>query len=200
MNGSSITANCLSAASVGGGTFICSTPSSSVLYDGNIPTLMALDGNMWANELLTLQPLQPGISTLVAFDFTTTPGYSGISRVEIFMFNCPEWGISAQTISLLQASDISLAGTPITTVNPMVTSCESLVRVCIPCSSNQPAIGLQFTVRPDSDWIHLAEVAFYNDGSVCPPDAPTVTPDDIMTTPDDASSEILSNTVTQSEY
>ena len=190
MNGSSITANCSNATSVDGGTFICSTPSSSVLYDGNIPTLMALDGNMWANELLTLQPQQPGISILIAFDFTTTPGYSGINGVEIFMFNCPEWGISARTISLLQASDISQAGTPIATVNPMVTSCESLVRVCIPHSSNQSVIGLLFTtVRPDSDWVHLAEVAFYNDGSVCPPDAPTVTPDDIM-----------NNTVTQSEY
>ena len=33
----------------------CFTPSTSVLFDGHIPTLTGLEGNTWASQLLTLQ-------------------------------------------------------------------------------------------------------------------------------------------------
>ena len=38
-----------------GGLSRCDAPDSSVLFDGNIPTLTGLDGDMWASQLLTLQ-------------------------------------------------------------------------------------------------------------------------------------------------
>ena len=161
VNGSSRTADCSSVTNLAGGTFICSTPASSILHDGIIPTLTGLDGDMWASQLLTLQPGQPGIVTLVAFDFNSTPDYRGVSRVEVVMFNCPQYGISVKSISLLEAADISFAGTIIATVDPTVTSCDSLVRVCISGPSFQPTVGLQFTVGVGSNWVHFAEVTFH---------------------------------------
>ena len=166
VNGSSRTADC-SSVSVAGGTFICSTPASSALNNGIIPTLTGLDGDMWASQLLTLQPGQQGI---VAFEFTSTPGYRGVSRVEVVMFNCPRYGISVRSILLLEAANILNAGTLIAAVNPTVTSCDSLVRICISGSSIQPAVGLQFAVDVGSNWIHLAEVTFHDNGTTCPPD------------------------------
>ena len=167
VNGSSRTADCSNVSNVAGGTFICSTPASSALNDGNIPTLTGLDGNMWASQLLTLQPGQQGI---VAFEFTSTPGYRGVSRVEVVMFNCPQYGISVRSILLLEAANVLNAGTLVAAVNPTVTSCDSLVRICISGSSIQPAVGLQFTVDVGSNWIHLAEVTFHDNGMTCPPD------------------------------
>ena len=32
----------------------CLIPTSSVLFDGNVPTLNLLDGDMWASQLLTI--------------------------------------------------------------------------------------------------------------------------------------------------
>ena len=169
VNGSSLTADC-SDVTPYIGTFICHSPASSILYDGAIPTLTGLDGDLWAQELLTIQPLQPGINAIIAFDFDDVPSYAGVSRVEVIMFNCPEWGISVQSISLREASNILQSGTTIATVNPTVTSCDSLVRICIPRSTLQPAAGLKFSVSPGSNWVHVAEVTFYSRGSSCPPD------------------------------
>ena len=62
---------------------------------------------------------------------------------------------------------------------PTVTSCDSLVRVCIPdLHAQEPELQLQFDLN---GWLHIAEVAFYGDGPQCPPDTvitadPTVTP------------------------
>ncbi len=166
MNGSSRTADCSNVINFVGGTFICPEPSSSVLHDGDIPTLTGLDGNMWARPLLTIQPARPGITTLVAFEFIGVPDYTGVNRVEVSMFNCPQWGISVQSISMLEARDVSLSGTIIATIFPTVTSCDSLVTVSISQRSIQPAVGLQFTVGPASNWVHLAEVTFYGSESV----------------------------------
>ena len=94
----------------------CNAPTSGVLFDDNIPTLTGLDGDMWASQLLTLQ-----ITTEIVSDFTDTPGYARMERVELVMFNCPEWGVAVQAIRLLIASsecatlkDASSAGRVIT--------------------------------------------------------------------------------------
>ena len=64
VNGSSATGNCSNYASGA-----CNDPASSVLFDGHIPTLTGLDGDMWASQLLTTQ----GSGVLILFDFTDTP-------------------------------------------------------------------------------------------------------------------------------
>ena len=53
MNGSSNTGNCSNVTAISDALLRCHSPSTSVLFDGNIPTLTGLDGNMWATQLLT---------------------------------------------------------------------------------------------------------------------------------------------------
>ena len=70
MNGSSSTGNCSNVAtSTHSGQSRCDTPTSSVLFDGNIPTLTGLDGDMWASQLLTLR-IKNVIRREIIFDFT----------------------------------------------------------------------------------------------------------------------------------
>ena len=75
----------------------CSQPTSSVLFDGVIPTLTELDGNMWASRLLTMRA-RPFAA--INFDFVGVAGYAGVGRVEIVTFNCPQWGIGVGNITL----------------------------------------------------------------------------------------------------
>ena len=145
----------------------CYTPTSSVLFDGNVPTLTGLDGDMWASQLLTINTTDN--TAEITFDFTDTPDYTGVGRVEVVMFNCPEWDISVRTITLFYATSISGSGTFVTSVFPTTTSCDSLVRVCISntTSSIRPVLTLVFLT---SNWVHLAEVTFNASDTTCPPD------------------------------
>ena len=67
---------------------------------------------------------------------------------------------------------------------PTVTSCDSLMRVCI-ISSSLVADGtvtiLRYTPATGSDRTYLAEVRFYGDSTDCSPD--TITPPDTATSP-----------------
>ena len=165
----------------------CLQPTSSVLFDGRVPTLTGLDGDMWAGQLLTVNTMES--STIVIFNFTDTPGYVGIQRVEVVMFNCPQWGIASTTIQLTGATvrDQTFNVFDLTSVTSL-TSCGSLVRVCLSIFVSRPLIGLEFFLDKDSDWVHLAEVTFYARGSTCPPNVilnQTTTPPDTLppTTP-----------------
>ena len=135
----------------------CQQPNSSVLFDGRVPTLTGLDGNMWASQLLTINTMDP-----IIFDFTDTPGYDRVERVEVAMFNCPQWGRGITDIHLLGAT---ANGQPFTTIQAInvssITSCDSLVRVCIVASVSLPVLTLQFSIDQNSEWVHLAEVTFY---------------------------------------
>ncbi len=92
VNGSSEDGNCSLIAAT------CNEPTTSVLQDGVIPTLTGLDGDMWASQLLTING--DSHTTPITFDFEAAPGYVGVERVEVVMFNCPEWGISVDSITL----------------------------------------------------------------------------------------------------
>ena len=103
--------------------------SSSVLFDRNVPTLTGLDGDMWASQLLTINTT--AISAEITFDFTATPDYTRVRRVEVVTFNCPECGISVRLIQLFSATSISGRRGFLTSISPTTTSCDFLVRVCI---------------------------------------------------------------------
>ena len=152
---------------------ICEDPTSSVLFDGNIPTLTGLDGDMWASQLITVQIRQPSGIEIIS-DFT---GRSGVERVELVMFNCPEWGVAVQAI-IWSASSISSTRTLIGTIRPTITSCNSLVRVCISslAVTQHDVIYLQFIPAPGSNRTYLAEVGFYRDNATCRQDAIITTP------------------------
>ena len=165
VNGSSAAGNCSSVTTATVGVLSrCNTPTSSVLFDGFIPTLTGLDGDMWASQLLTLQTTNEFRREIVS-EVTDV-----VARVELVIFNCPEWGISTQTIRLITATTTEgLRSSPQPFNVPTITSCDSLVRTCIARSINQPVIILEFIPPPDSTWTHLAEVTFYSIG-ICPPD------------------------------
>ena len=154
-NGSSVTGGCSNIRFEANGV-TCSRPTSSILFDGNIPTLTGLDGDMWASQLLTVEA--PGNSVEFTFDFTDTPGYTGVGGAEVVMFNCPEWGISVETFTFMTTSGIK-------SVNPTTTSCDSLMRVQLSSavSSSQQVITLQCNLPSTSTWVHLAEVTFFTD-------------------------------------
>ena len=157
VNGSSATGHC-SSVSHGVVRSTCTDPTSSVLFDGVVHTLTGLDGNMWASQLLTLPRPMPSINIDI-----TTP----ISRVEVTMFNCPEWRISVQSISLRDNDGIVIGSSG--DLNS-ITSCDSLVRLCVPATDINPlVVTVQFDLGTDSNWVHLAEVTIYNDSTTCPP-------------------------------
>ena len=171
VNGSSDIGNC-SSVSHGGVRSTCTDPTSSVLFDGVIPTLTGLDGDMWASQLLTLQRPMPSINIDI-----TTP----ISRIEVIMFNCPEWRISVQSISLRDNDGIVIGSSG--DLNS-ITSCDSLVRLCVPATAINPlVVRVQFDLDTDSNWVHLAEVTFYNDNTTCPPNTITTEMNTAANTP-----------------
>ena len=180
VNGSSVTGKCSNYANGA-----CNDPASSVLFDGHIPTLTGLDGDMWASQLLTIQEF----SVLILFNFTATPNYTVMEAVEVVAFSCLDWEIAADAITL--ATDpktlFVVAGQFISTDTR---SCEHLVRYCIQVESNQRVLILQFNLKTTDDWLHLAEVRFHTNSSACPhdtiitpPPPPTTTPPPATTSP-----------------
>ncbi len=75
------------------------------------------------------------------------------------MLNCPERGIQVDAIQILSTftgnSDL---------FHPIATSCDSLVRVCMPCSTCNTTVPF---LRMSFGGAYLAELTFYDDRS-CP--------------------------------
>ena len=160
VNGSSAIGHCSSVTN-SSGIITCTDPTSSVLFDGHIPTLTGLDGDMWASQLLTLRATTT-LVTDIAFDFSDSVV---VERIEVVMLNCPEWEMGVQTVTLFDQQPAVLA-----TFNLTITSCDSLVRVCLalPTTSiTYQGFTLLFSFSPNSDIVHLAEVAFYESGNTC---------------------------------
>jgi hypothetical protein len=126
---------------------------------------------MWASQLLTFNAIVANRRDIVS-EFILVPNYVGVERIELVMFNCP---ISALTITILSAPSLSEFPSSLVTSNVLITSCDSLVRVCISVFTPLPVIYLRFIPPPGSTWVHLAEVKFYDSGSTCPPDTITTT-------------------------
>ena len=201
MNGSSQDGGCVTLLPSPSGQSECLAPTSSVPFDGNIPTLTGLDGDMWASQLLQLQ-LHNATRQGIISVFTNTPNYEGVERVELVMFNCPEWGIEVQNIRLLAGTSAPASRSVVGTFSPSITSCDSLVRVCTHVKDLQmdrepiitePVIRLLFNPASSSNGTYpaatgsnrtyLAEVGFYGDGSACPSDTIISTPPDTTTLP-----------------
>ena len=156
MNGSSAVGWC-SNAIITESTTTCANPNSSVLFDGHIPTLTGLDGNMWANQLLTIQiAASPRIEITFGFHDTST-----FTRVEVLMFNCPQWELEVERIIITDQGEAIIAEAK---PKPSTVSCDSLVRICL-LPTNTPrndtrVLILKFVLSNNSHWVHLAEVTF----------------------------------------
>ena len=144
----------------------------SDLTDCVIPSLGGFQSN-WAAELFTVN--RSGQSFHIGFDFSRPVNFT---RVELDLFNCPEWGIAVQTITVYEYTFGTLAFVPAvaralgnTTAN---TSCTSIVRVVIPLELPQnpaPFYILDFTfdnATTHIQWVHIAEVRFFEEDTQCP--------------------------------
>jgi hypothetical protein len=193
-NGSTGGFECLGAQyGIDGERTYCPNPITGILFDGIVPSLTVLDENTWARQLLTIHlvPTTPDSHVSVTYDFTnTSSGYAALGRVEVVLFNCPEWQISVQTIRFFDAVN----GAELDTFHlpNHVTSCNSLVRVCRALRATQSVLQMRLYPHPDSQWVHLAEVTFHGSyyslanteyvGTECPP-VPPVPPPPMATAP-----------------
>jgi hypothetical protein len=173
VNGSSVLGNCLDIV-IGVGMVTCQRPTTSVLFDGNIPTLTGpgLDGDSWARELLLLQR-ESDSRAEVSSDFSGTLGYTGVNEFEVAMFNCPEWGLVTQEVSLTITDDF---GVPVAvqSESALPTSCSSLVRVrlCLQQRITSQVINVRFSLGSNSNFVHVAEFVFSASAGACLTDAP----------------------------
>ena len=161
-NGSSLDGHCSNVTLNPNGTSTCRTPTSSVLMDGNIPTLTGLDGDTWASQLMILhQPEFGSSSHSIYFDFSGTPGVRGVGRVEVTIFNCPQWGTAVRSIAVSYRRYRHFY--------PTFFSCNSLLKLCYSFDANSgPVRYMYFSRYSIRHYVHIAEIAFYNSSSPCP--------------------------------
>ena len=176
VNGSSNIGSCINESNRN--TCYSNDPTSTVLFDNprlrGMPILTGLDGDMWASQLLTIE--KTSASTIATqFHFHNIPNFTRVDRVEVVMFNCPQWGIGVESVSVRA---LESDATPISTtvISHDVTSCNSLMKVCLEPRTNIAQLALQFTLFHDSNWVHLAEVTFWVGPSSCTPNAVITAP------------------------
>ena len=117
-----------------------------------------------------------GQSFHIGFEFN---GPVNFTRVELDLFNCPEWGIAAQSITVYESmfgilnfdSRIASLSRVLGGTTANITSCTSTV-VAIPLElpQNQISYVIYFTFDNASiQWVHIAEVRFLEEeGTQCP--------------------------------
>ena len=150
-------------------------PNTSVLFDGHIPTLTGLDGDVWASQLLTLQAAGHRSKDEHLYDVNITVKFSTkhtMAWVGVTLFNCSQWGASVTRIKVYGVSDDSSSqvlkndygyhmNVP---YNTFKSSCDNLVTVYIPLfffENRYSTFWLLFGVNRYHHWVHLAELAFY---------------------------------------
>ena len=176
-NGSSAVGRC-TLAGTRNGRARCATAESSVLLDGNVPTLTRVPtDDAWAREFLVFDTSNP-----VHMEFSFSMIHT-IIGVEVILFNCKDWGVEVQYIQILTESHSELR----TLATFGTVSCRFLTTFCISIpGTDLNAIGLQFIPGPAYKII-LAEVRFLVSGSFCDPTTTTLDPT-ATTEPTDAPS------------
>ena len=153
--GSSATGHCSDVSDSGR---VCNAPRSSVLFDG-IPTLTELEGDTWASQLLTLNTSTSSVS--ITFNFTNSTNrngpttYTGVSVIEVVMFNCPPRGIGIPSIG------VTIPGSFLGSIAVSDSSCNFFVRVCsreFSTSLNEMALVFNSPLQ----YVYLAEIIFYS--------------------------------------
>ena len=153
MNGSSINGSCSNLTMSG---TLCNDPRNSVLFDGVIPTLTGLDGNLWARQLLTFRGSRD-FPPRITFYFSST--YLPVRAVEVVVFNCPSKEIGTNGIDIIGDGGLILH------ITVTASSCQHFVRSCTneQFFTSSPVIILEFS--GNYHWIYLAEVVFYGNNN-----------------------------------
>lgn len=159
--------------------------AESNLVNGVCPALNAgsFSSSTWASGLVTLAMRRSANqkSSQIGFDFGTNVS---LSVVELELFNCPAWGIGPASITVFTIRppfrvypqfDTSIANV-VGSLNStsMPSSCESLVRVCVPVDTaggrGHRFYHVRFTylecpaaaaaAREEGSWVAIAEAHF----------------------------------------
>lgn len=133
------------------------------LVDGIVPTLN-FETPQWASQLVTQRStINPPMLSQLRFDFR-----EGSARdIEIIMFNCPQWNIGAQTISVIGYNNDEEEASLLQSLDLPV-SCSSLVHICVrPFGFRFLEVGFDIQTEENNPWVHIAEVIFSNDRG-CP--------------------------------
>ena len=77
------------------------------------------------------------------------------------MFNCPDWGITAQQIDVRTVSGV------VDYVKPRLFSCKDYLRVCIPSKTDKEEFSIVFMLPPGAGWVHIAEISLWDDAKDC---------------------------------
>ena len=76
----------------------------------------------------------------IDFHFRNNPNFTRVDRVEVVMFNCPQWGIGVESVSV-RALETDATPISTTTISQDVTSCNSLMKVCLEPRTNIPQLN-----------------------------------------------------------
>ena len=171
MNGSASNGGCTnSITTFYTGVSLCLSGNSS-LVDGLVPTLPSplVGVSNWAAGLFTVNRTER-TSIEIGFEFGNPVR---LTQIELDLFSCPEWGIAAPNIIVYRWTTFPAAlPTPrsfatrlgVTTLDN--TSCDAITTVLIPLHQTGNIIScyLEFTFddAPSVQWVHFAEVRFFN--------------------------------------
>ena len=154
--------------------------TASVLIDGVVPTIDTSERNsadefVWAAPLFTVR--ENAGSVTLGFRFQTRVV---LCEVELYVFNCPAWGIGAEDIAIHNGATFPLFTTRIFPSSGRVIltndmqDCTSLTRVSIPLQMTTSTSSYFIEINSVSgriEWVHIAEVRFSDQ---C--DSTTITP------------------------
>ena len=187
VNGSSVNMGCTSPLVDSGGVMICDECSTNLLIDGNSPAIDTSTSD-WASQLVTVRKNEtdeiPFNYTLLTFGFDTAVTLTGI---ELDLFLCPEWGISAPFISLYfdEESNLVFSDQSLNLLSqgrtPSQSSCSSLSTVTISLRDglrSTPYLTVHVLISsfsPFTDWVHVGEVRFLGSGDTPQMICPTLT-------------------------
>ena len=146
----------------------CGSPIS-YLVDGVSPGIDTSTSD-WASQLVTVRrdERDPGIfipHVLLTFGFDAAVSLTGI---EMDLFLCPDWNISAPYITVYLNEDYNLTFTPylqFVTGKPSQSSCNSLSTVTIPgdgLSSSYRSVHVlvDFLNDPSIKWVYIGDIRF----------------------------------------
>ena len=168
------------------GVMICT--SQSYLVDGCSPAIDTSTSD-WASQLVTVRKNQTDEiqfdHVLMTFGFDTAVT---LTRIELDLFLCPEWGISAQFISVYADEESNLVFTsnsphtlPSRHYAPSQSSCNSLSTLTISLGDALTSSSyltwhiLVSSFTPSIDWVLVGEVRFLGSGDTPQMICPTLT-------------------------
>ena len=171
VNGSSGNMGCTCPLVDSGGVTVCE--SQSYLVDGVSPYINTSTSD-WASQLVTVRSNNgPDLNfphVLLTFGFDTAVS---LTRIEMDLFLCPDWGVGAPDITVYLNKDYNLANTNISTLpfvppdgNSLQSSCDSLSTVNISGdsfkASSYHTIHILVPLSQDSsiEWVYVGEVRF----------------------------------------